>query len=308
VQDGIETERRITVVVLGGNALAPRGEAATIAVQRDHAAEAAELLVPLLADRRLLVTHGNGPQVGLLAEQAETAGANRMGLDVLGAESEAQIGYVLEQAFEAAAPGVEVATLLTQTIVDVDDRAFGSPTKPIGPVYDAVTAKRLASERGWFVRPDGAYWRRVVPSPEPRGFVEEHAIQVLLAAGVVVICAGGGGVPVVATQRGGWQGVLAAALLARRVGAAELLLLTDVAAVMNGWETSSPEPIRRLTVGEARRRVWAVGSMAPKIEAACRFAETGGVAAIGALGQGFDVLRGMAGTRVVAGDGPIERW
>jgi carbamate kinase len=292
----------IVVAALGGNALLRRGEQPTAQAQRANVDLAAHSLAPLAAGCTLVLTHGNGPQVGLLALQAEAVvDLPPYPLDVLGAESEGMIGYLLEQALRNALPGRTVATVLTQVVVAADDPAFATPTKPIGPVYRERRARVLAAERGWTVAPDGEWFRRVVPSPEPLEIVELDTIRALLAEGVLPVCAGGGGIPVARNGDGTLHGVeavidkdLAAELLARTVGAERLLLLTDVPAVE--WEG---RPLREVTPAELRRHRFAPGSMGPKVEAACRFVErTGGVAAIGALDEAAEILAGRAGTIV----------
>lgn len=296
------------VAALGGNALLRRGEPLEADIQRRNSARAVEALAPLGREHELVVTHGNGPQVGLLALQAlaypEVA---PYPLDVLGAESEGMIGYLLEQELRNALPGRPVATLLTQVVVDPDDPAFRRPSKPIGPVYEEAEARRLAAQRGWTVAPDGPGWRRVVPSPEPRAIVELEAIRLLVGSGVLVVCAGGGGIPVVAGPAGELRGVeavvdkdLAAALLAELLGADCLLLLTDVRAVVRGFGSERAEPIGEATPEELRAERLDPGSMGPKVEAACRFVErTGGSAAIGALEDAAALAAGRAGTRVL---------
>lgn len=301
----------ILVVALGGNALLRRGEATSDAAQRANIDRAARALAPLARDHRLVITHGNGPQVGLLAlrESAATPDGTGSGLDVLGAETQGMIGYLIEEALREVLPGLEVATLLTQVEVDRADPAFAAPAKPIGPMYDETTARRLATERGWQIAPDGAGFRRVVASPEPQRILELPAIRALLAARFTVVCAGGGGIPVVLTATGTVEGVeavidkdLASALLATQIGAERLLLLTDVDAVYDGWGTPRARRISRATVAEMRARTFAPGSMAPKVEAACRFAEAGGIAAIGALEDARAILDGTAGTTIVLGE------
>jgi carbamate kinase len=296
------------VVALGGNALLQRGEPAEVDVQRRNVEAAATALAEVATVHRVVVTHGNGPQVGLLALQAEAYREVRAyPLDVLGAESEGMIGYLLEQALVAALPGRAAATLLTQVVVDPADPAFARPSKPVGPVYAEQDARRLARERGWTVAPDTGGWRRVVPSPEPLEVVELAAILYLVEAGVLVVCAGGGGVPVVIDPAGGLRGVeavidkdLSAALLARRLGFDALLLLTDVPGVLRGFRTAQEELVRQARPPELRALGLPPGSMGAKVEAACRFVEaTGGLAAIGALAQAGAVLRGEAGTTVV---------
>jgi carbamate kinase len=216
------------------------------------------------------------------------------------------IGYLLDQELVNALGARPVATLLTQVIVDADDPAFRRPTKFIGPVYDRDTAQRLAAERGWSIAADGAHWRRVVPSPEPRAIVELSTIRLLVEAGVLVVCVGGGGIPVVVDRDGRLHGIeavvdkdLAAALLAEGLGADALLMLTDVAAVEVGWGTPEARPLTDVSPGGLREFTFAAGSMGPKIDAASRFAErTGGLAGIGALADAAAILAGERGTRV----------
>lgn len=300
--------KRRLLAALGGNALLRRGEPLEAAVQRDNVRRAAAALAELARDYELVVTHGNGPQVGLLALQAAAyTDVSPYPLDVLGAESEGMIGYLLGQSLRNALPGREVATILTQAVVDRADPAFARPTKPIGPVYDEAEARRLAAARGWTVAPDGDRYRRVVPSPEPLAIVELPTIERLVAAGVVVVCGGGGGIPVVANGNGELGGVeavidkdLFSALLAAGLGADGLVMLTDVPAVERGWGTPDAVPIRRATPAELRALGFASGSMGPKVEAACRFVEaTGGVAGIGALEDAAAIAAGRAGTSVV---------
>jgi carbamate kinase len=313
------------VAALGGNALLRRGEAPGAAVQVRNVRAAAHALVPVARDHELIVTHGNGPQVGLLALQSEAAGeAGRYPLDLLGAQTQGMIGYMIEDELRDALGGTrEVATLLTEVVVDAHDPAFGRPSKPVGPLYDEADARRLAAERGWTVGPDGGRWRRLVPSPEPRRIVEIQAIRLLVQAGVVVVCAGGGGVPVVRDAGGGLRGVeavidkdLSAALLARELGADALVMLTDADAVYQEWGKPEARPIVRASPRLLRAMAFAPGSMGPKVEAACRFVEraggppplfvpTGGeshrrFAGIGAMADVAAILRGEKGTRVEA--------
>jgi len=288
------------VVALGGNALLRPGEAPNAETQRGNLRVAAGPLAELARSHALVLTHGNGPQIGWLAYQASDES-----LDVLGAESEALIGYLIEQELAPLLPGREIATLLTQVEVDPADPAFGRPTKPIGPLYDDAQAERLAKQRGWrFVTSRGRR-RRVVPSPEPLRIRELGTIRHLVAAGVIVICAGGGGIPVAASPDGRLRGLeavvdkdLSAALLAQALAADALLLLTDVAAVYADWPAAR-EPIRRATPAALRARVFEPGSMGPKVEAACRFAErTRRPAYVGALGDALRLLAGACGTCV----------
>jgi len=299
------------VAALGGNALLPREEMEEGAAPSSHSARASNValaadVVVSLAHHSLVVTHGNGPQVGLLALQTEAAGTGET-LDVLGAESEGMIGYLLEREIRSRLPAHPVVTLLTQVQVSADDPAFDDPSKPIGPLYDRDEAERLAGERGWSVAPDGDRWRRVVPSPRPRRILELDAIDLLVREGQLVVCGGGGGIPVVMSEDGdlvGVEGVVdkdrSAALLARELQADVLLLLTDVAAVYQDWPERE-RPVRRTTPAHLRDMELAGGSMGPKAESAAWFVEeTRGVAVIGALQDGAEMLAGRAGTRVEA--------
>ena len=296
------------VAALGGNALLERGEKPDEDIQEHHVQQAVATLAPLARAHDLVVTHGNGPQVGMLAlESASDPALTRpYSLDALGAQTQGMIGYWLARALRGAAPGKPAGCLVGQTRVDPDDPAFAHPTKFVGPVYEEKQAKDLAAERSWAVARDGEAWRRVVPSPEPLELVELPLIRQLVDSGAVVVCAGGGGIPVVADASGALRGVeavvdkdLTAALLAEAVNADALLLLTDVDAVIDGFGTPDARPIRRATAAELRARSFPAGSMGPKVEAACRFVEaTGKVAAIGRLDTAEALLRGEAGTTI----------
>lgn len=296
------------VAALGGNALLERGEKPDSDIQQSHVQDAVRALAELARAHDLIVTHGNGPQVGMLALESarDPALSHPYPFDVLGAQTQGMIGYWLAQGLASAVPGTRAGCLITQTVVSPADPAFKHPTKFVGPVYAEDEARALATDRGWTMRPDGPAWRRVVPSPEPRDLVELPLIQLLLRDGVLVVCAGGGGIPVIADGDGGLRGVegvvdkdLTAALLATAVSADVLLLLTDVDAVLDGFGTADARPIRRATVAELRARRLPAGSMGPKVEAACRFAEgTGRPAAIGRLDAAAAVLAGAAGTTV----------
>lgn len=299
----------LVVIALGGNALLRRGETPDIATQRRNVATAAAAVAAIARTRPVLVTHGNGPQVGLLALQAAArADDTPTPLDALDAESEGLIGYLLEIALRNALPGREVATLLTAVVVDAADPAFARPTKPIGPRYAPDRSAQLARERGWTLVADGTEVRRVVASPVPRAVLGMRALQELLGAQVLVICAGGGGIPVARDPDGRLRGVEAvvdkdrtAALLAAALGAADLLLLTDVDAVYTDWGTPEATPLRAASPGDLRAHTFDTGSMGPKVEAACRFVEeTGGRAIIAALGDAEAALAGRAGTVVRA--------
>jgi len=296
------------VIALGGNALLRRGEAPEIETQRRNVRIAAEAIAPIARHHEVVITHGNGPQIGLLALQAAAyRGVRPYPLDLLGAESEGMIGYLLNLALTNALAGRDIATLLTQVEVDAADPAFSAPTKPIGQVYGAAEAQRLVAMNWPMVR-DGDGWRRVVPSPAPRRIREIAAIKLLLQAGMIVICAGGGGIPVAVTDSGEVRGIeavvdkdLAAALLAEAIEADRLLLLTDVPAVWSHWPMTEGKPIGATTPTELRGLSFAAGSMGPKVEAACQFVEkTGRRAAIGAIDQMEPILQGRTGTIIRA--------
>jgi carbamate kinase len=296
------------VVALGGNALLKRGEPMTAANQRNNVERAARVIAPLATEHDLVVSHGNGPQVGLLALQAEAyEPVEAYPLDVLGAESEGMIGYLIEQELRGMLPDQDLATVLTMVEVDPADPAFSRATKPIGPVYDEAQAERIRAERGWTLARDGEHWRRVVASPAPKRVLAIRAIRWLLERGVTVICTGGGGIPTVRRDDGRLEGVeavidkdRASAVLAGEVDAEVLILATDVEAVYRGWNTADAEPLRRITPGELSTFTFDSGSMGPKVEAACEFVERGDPrrAVIGALDDIEAMLGGSAGTQV----------
>ncbi len=297
------------LLALGGNALLRRSEPADADTQRRNVEAAAKAVAGIAGRHEVLITHGNGPQVGLLALQSESYDAvSPYPLDVLGAESEGMIGYMLETALRNALPGREVVTVLTQVVVDPGDPAFRQPSKPVGPVYPAPEAERLARERGWTMGRDGDGMRRLVPSPEPEALVEIESLRLLVEAGALLICAGGGGIPVATDETAAFRGVeavvdkdLTAALLARRLGAEVLAMLTDVDSVRLGYGTGSEQPVSRTTPELLRSHDFEPGSIGPKVEAACRFVEAGGRrAAIGDLAEAGVVVDGDAGTQVVA--------
>jgi carbamate kinase len=305
------------VVALGGNALLRRGEPLTDENQRRNVRVACESLAPIASAHELVVSHGNGPQVGLLALQgAAYTKVPTYPLDVLDAETQGMIGYLVEQELGNRLPmDVPLATLLTMIEVDSDDPAFADPTKPIGPLYDRAAADQLARDRGWTFKPDGDSFRRVVPSPEPKRIFELRQIRWLLERGCVVICAGGGGIPT--TYRPGRQllGVdavidkdRASALLATGVEARALVMATDVDAVYVDWGTPTARAVARAHPDALMKHSaeFAAGSMLPKVEAACRFAATGGMSAIGALADVGRMIEGKAGTIVTVDAGEIE--
>ena len=306
------------VIALGGNALLRRGEPLTAANQRRNVRIAAEAMAPLAAGNDLVICHGNGPQVGLLALQGEAYKAEEAyPLDILDAETEGMIGYLIEQELHNLLPaGRRCASLLTQIEVDPGDPAFANPTKPIGPVYSAEEAESLVRARGWMVAPDGPHFRRVVPSPRPQRIFELGVIELLVNQGVIVVCAGGGGIPTVRRADGSLIGVeavidkdFAGALVARELAADAFLMLTDVDAVWTGWGEPDASAIRRISPQALRRYSFAPGTMGPKVEAACEFAEqTGGIAGIGALKDAGAILEGRAGTVVTKDAEDIVWW
>ncbi len=300
------------VVALGGNALLKRGEPMTAEAQHTNIRIAAAALADLARDHQIIVAHGNGPQVGLMALQAASfAPGNPWPLDILGAETEGMIGYLIEQELmNALPPGTDCATLLTRVEVDPQDPAFDQPTKPIGPVYSAEDAKLVRAEHRWSMveEPSGGL-RRVVPSPRPVALLNSAPIHLLVDAGVCVICAGGGGIPVVRRKDGTMEGVEAvidkdhtAALLARLMKADMLLMLTDVEAVFQNWGSPDQTAISTITPDALDDLPFASGSMGPKIIAACDFVRAGGkVAGIGRLQDARSIVEGRTGTRVTAG-------
>lgn len=295
------------VVALGGNALLRRGEPMTAENQRANIRKAASVLAEIAAaGHSLVITHGNGPQVGLLALQAAASPQAPFPLDVLDAESAGMIGYVLQQELGNVMKDDLFATLLTQIRVDPHNPAFGKPTKPIGPVYDEAMARRLAAERGWQVARDGDKWRRVVASPKPLEIMEAQVLAFLIERGVIVICAGGGGIPVVELGDGSIAGVeavidkdLASSLLARQVDADLLLMLTDVDAVYTDWGTPQARALGQVAFSDLSAQDFAAGSMRPKIEAAVEFTSmTGKPSAIGKLDEAAQIVARTRGTRI----------
>jgi len=301
----------LAIVSLGGNALLTRGEPMTAANQRANVRRAVAAIAEIVdAGHRIVISHGNGPQIGLLALQSATLRPeNTEPLDVLGAQTQGGIGYMIEQELENRLRGRRrIATLLTQVEVDPDDPAFANPTKPIGPVYDKAEADRIAASVPWVFKPDNGKYRRVVASPMPQRIPDVDVVRILLDHDIIVICAGGGGIPVVRDANGAQSGVeavidkdWASAMLAQDLAADALLLLTDTDAVYDGWGTPQQNPIRRATPQQMRERQFAEGSMGPKVAAACRFVEaTGGSAGIGTLADARAILDGRAGTLITA--------
>jgi len=292
------------VIALGGNALLLRGEPLTPEAQDRNIRRAAIALAAVMkAGNDLIVTHGNGPQVGLLALQS--GGDVAFPLDVLGAETEGMIGYLLQRELDNAFDGqATFATLLTQIEVDPSDPAFARPTKPIGPGYGKADAERLRRERGWTLARDGASFRRVVASPKPLRILERDVIALLVDHGATIICAGGGGIPVAHRPDGAMVGVEAvidkdhaSGLLAQSLGADMFVMLTDVDAVCTGWGTDDEAPIGSISAAQIGAMSFAEGSMGPKVTAACDFVEaTGKMAGIGALEDAIAIMEGRSGT------------
>jgi carbamate kinase len=296
------------VVALGGNALLQRGEPMDAATQRHNVTNAVlQGIAPLASAHELVITHGNGPQIGLLALQAAAyPDVTPPPLDVLGAESEGMIGYLIAQALAGALPQFDIAALLTLVEIDPADPALAAPSKPIGPVYGEAEARRLAEKHAWSLARDGSGWRRVVASPEPQRILGLNPIRTLLRSGAIVICGGGGGIPVTASTPGlsGVEAVIdkdrVAALLAEELAADFLLILTDVPGVWPRWPVREGPVIERATPAALHSYRFDPGSMAPKVEAACRFVtRTGRRAAIGRIADATQILAGRAGTAIV---------
>jgi carbamate kinase len=299
------------VVALGGNALLKRGEAMTAQNQLANVKKAAISIAEIVrAGHHVIVTHGNGPQVGLLALQNAAYDPALMStMDVLVAETEGMLGYLIQQEVRNALPaGRQVVALLTQIVVDADDPAFNKPTKPIGPFYDALKAETLSKQYGWTMVVDGSSFRRAVPSPLPKRIVDFEAITLLVEKGIVTICAGGGGIPVIADKTGNYSGVEAivdkdhaSGLLASQISADALLLLTDVDAVYSGWDTDQRKALNHIKASDLRMYTFAEGSMAPKIKASIDFVMNGGtMAGIGRMEDGLAILDRKAGTVICA--------
>lgn len=294
------------VVALGGNALLKRGEPLEANIQRKNIVLAAKTIAQLTQQWRVVLVHGNGPQVGLLALQNSAYDrVTPYPLDILGAESQGMIGYMLQQALNNQLPQREISVLLTQVEVDPDDPAFHNPTKYIGPVYDPAQADALQAEKGWVFKADGKAFRRVVPSPQPKRIVESDAIQALIARDHLVICNGGGGVPVV-EKADGYHGLeavidkdLSAALLASQIHADALLILTDADAVYLDWGKPTQRPLAQVTPERLSEMQFDAGSMGPKVSACADFvSRCHGIAGIGSLADGPAILAGDKGTLI----------
>jgi carbamate kinase len=293
------------VIALGGNALLKRGEALTAANQRTNVRIAAEALAPLCHDHQVIISHGNGPQVGMLAMQE-----GAFPLDVLGAQTEGMIGYMIEQELGNILPFEQpFASILTMVEVYKDDPAFLNPSKPIGPLYKKQDAQRLIEEKRWCMKKEQEGWRRVVPSPIPRRIFQLRPIKWLLEKGTIVICTGGGGIPTVYTEDRKLVGAevvidkdYASALLAKELEADMLIMATDADAVYSNWGTSKAVALRKISYNDIKQEKFASGSMGPKVISACWFAETTGkIAAIGALADLEKIVKGEKGTIVLPG-------
>ncbi|MDH6221020.1 carbamate kinase [Streptomyces pseudovenezuelae] len=297
------------VIALGGNALLRRGEHPDAVVQEANIDRVTTAIAALAHDHEIVITHGNGPQIGLLAVEsaADPALSAPYPLDLLGAQTQGMIGSLLVRTLHDALPGRRIAALVTHTLVRADDPAFEHPTKFVGQVYPHDIATVLARKRGWHIGADTTGWRRVVPSPAPERILESDSVHDLLGSGTLIICAGGGGVPVIADpDTGALTGAeavvdkdLTAALLAEHLKADFLLILTDVPCVYTGYGTPEQQPVLGATPADLRRGGFPEGSMGPKAEAAARFVErTGGLAAIGALDAAYEIVHGRSGTLV----------
>jgi len=306
------------MVALGGNALLRRGEAMTAENQRRNVRIAAQALAPIGRAHQLIIAHGNGPQVGLLALQGDAyKSVETYPLDVLGAETEGMIGYMIEQELGNILPFEQpFATILSMVEVDPKDPAFANPTKPIGPVYTKEEADRVAAEKGWRMAPDGGGYRRVVASPLPRRLFQMRPIRWLLDKGCIVICAGGGGIPTMYRDDGKLYGVeavidkdRASALVARELLVDLFIMATDTDAVYVDWGTPKAKAISRISPDAILALEFAAGSMRPKVEAAAEFAQkTGKIAAIGALSDLSKIAEGKAGTMVTDAADKIEYY
>ena len=297
------------VIALGGNALLRRGEAMTAKNQRNNIQIATKSLAPVVEQNELVISHGNGPQVGLLSLQsAAYKEVDEYPLDILGAQTQGMIGYMIEQELGNLLPiGVPIASILTMVEVDPEDPAFLNPTKPIGPIYTQKEAEKLRNEKNWEIKRDGKHWRRVVPSPIPHRIFELRPIHWLLEKGTVVICAGGGGIPTIYNKKGELEGVevvidkdRASSLLAFELDADLLILATDTDGVYLDWGTESEKIIIKTTPDEIRNYEFDEGSMGPKVEAACSFVERSGQrAVIGSLKDIEGMVNGTTGTQFV---------
>ncbi len=299
--------KQTVVVALGGNALLRRGEPLEAAVQRHNIEIAVNTISKIAQEYNVVLVHGNGPQVGLLALQGlEYKKVSPYPLDVLGSETQGMIGYMLMQEFKNQMPDTNVTCMLTQMTVDPNDPAFTNPTKPIGPIYNEAEAREMAEKHQWTIKPDGQHFRRVVPSPQPTGIIENDAITKLIDESHLVICTGGGGIPV-KRMNGKLVGVeavidkdMSAAFLAKQINAEALLILTDADAVYLDWGRPTQHALRCTNPSELSKHEFEAGSMGPKIQASCEFIKHGGkLVGIGSLEDGVRILQGLAGTNII---------
>lgn len=298
------------VIALGGNALLRRTEPLEEQIQRKNVAQACRVIAQVAGEHEVIITHGNGPQVGLLALQNDAYKAvSPYHLDVLGAETEGMIGYMLSQELKNCIPKKNVVAMLTQTLVNSDDPAFKHPTKFVGPVYTKEQAEELVQQKGWVVKADGDYFRRVVPSPQPQRIIEVPIINYLLKMeDLIIICAGGGGVPVTFDKNKKLKGLEAVVdkdqtsnVLALAIKADALIMLTDVAGVETHFGMPNSKKIKEATPEQLKAYAFAKGSMGPKVRSAISFVKSGGkFSAIGALDDLVKIIPGELGTRIVS--------
>lgn len=297
------------LIALGGNALLKRGQAMAYQTELSNVRKASQQILSLYRDNELIITHGNGPQVGLIALQQEAFKDTvpAYPLDAMGAQSIGLIGYMIQKELTAIlGPDSKIVSVLTQTEVDKDDPAFNHPTKPVGPVYEKQTADRLMQEHGWTMAKDNEHYRRVVASPDPKRILGLSALQTLIDSGHLIICCGGGGIPVYFKNSGELVGAeavidkdLASSLLAASLKADLFIIATDVKGIFLNWEQSNQKLIRQTSPAFLRQQKFVTGSMGPKVEAACRFVEkTGRTAVVGSLEEIEDLAVGLAGTRI----------
>ncbi|MFZ3511559.1 carbamate kinase [Vibrio harveyi] len=296
----------IIVVAVGGNALLQRGEVMSCENQQKSIAQTATSLAELSKNYRLVIVHGNGPQVGLLSLQNNAyKDCPPYPFDVLGAETQGMIGYLIQQGLNAAIEDRYTTTILTRIVVDENDPAVADPSKFIGPVYTEEQAKQLAEANHWVVKPDGSHWRRVVPSPKPQEILEIKAIKDLLEKEHLIICGGGGGAPVIEKDGAyvGFEAVIdkdmTAALIAEQIGAEHLLILTDGSHVCLNWGTPQEQKLENVTIEQMKQYSFPAGSMGPKVDACCQFVEkTGQSGHIGDLSFALEIIEGKSGTHI----------
>ncbi|WP_281645231.1 carbamate kinase [Parendozoicomonas sp. Alg238-R29] len=299
----------LVVMALGGNAILQRGQPLEAHIQRENIRTAARSIAAVAKHHQVVLTHGNGPQVGLLALMNEAyEEVNNYPLDVLGAQTQGMIGFMFEQELRNEMPGKKICTVSTQTIVDPSDPAFENPDKFVGPVYTYEEAQVIKNANpAWVLKEDGNYFRRVVPSPHPKEILELPSLRHIVASGdITVICGGGGGIPVRRDSEGKLHGVeavvdkdRASRALAEGIEADGLILLTDVPAVETNYGQPGSRRIKECTPQEFEAFPFAAGSMKPKVESVCHFVRAGGkFGAIGALDSAEDILTGKSGTFV----------